>query len=228
MLNVVAARTPWSRRIFVEDIEPLPGQWIFVETAEELSGVVGGNSQIERIYFLHWSEKVPAAITARYECINFHMTDLPFGRGGSPLQNLISLGHEETVLCALKMTDDLDAGPIYMKRRLPLHGSAEAIYARAGRVAAQMIEEIHSAPHKPVAQDGVVHPFVRRRPEHSELPSDLGLSSTYDFIRMLDAPGYPHAFLVHGNLHMDFRRAVIYSDSIVADVTISERTEQTQ
>ena len=29
-------------------------------------------------------------IHENYKCIIFHMTDLPFGRGGSPLQNLIS------------------------------------------------------------------------------------------------------------------------------------------
>jgi methionyl-tRNA formyltransferase len=177
MLNVVAARTPWSRRIFFEDIETLSGEWIVVETGEELSAVVGGNSQIERIYFLHWSEKVPTEITERFECINFHMTDLPFGRGGSPLQNLISLGHEETVLCALRMTNDFDAGPIYVKRRLPLHGSAEAIYARAGRLAAQMIEEIHSAPHEPVPQEGAVHYFRSATTGTERVPSDLGLSS---------------------------------------------------
>ena len=41
------------------------------------------------IFFPHWSWLIPNEIYENYECILFHMTDLPYGRGGSPLQNLI-------------------------------------------------------------------------------------------------------------------------------------------
>ena len=42
------------------------------------------------------------------------MTDLPFGRGGSPLQNLIVRGYKETMLSAIKCVGEVDAGPIYI------------------------------------------------------------------------------------------------------------------
>ncbi|MFA5260471.1 MAG: methionyl-tRNA formyltransferase, partial [Candidatus Omnitrophota bacterium] len=45
------------------------------------------------IFFPHWSWKIPRDIYAAYPCVAFHMTDLPYGRGGSPLQNLIMRGH---------------------------------------------------------------------------------------------------------------------------------------
>ena len=41
------------------------------------------------VFFLHWSWKIPAEIHTRFECVIFHMSDVPYGRGGSPLQNLI-------------------------------------------------------------------------------------------------------------------------------------------
>ena len=44
------------------------------------------------------------------------MTDLPYGRGGSPLQNLIINGHKETMMSALRCVQELDAGPIYLKK----------------------------------------------------------------------------------------------------------------
>lgn len=226
MLNIVAARTPWTRRIFIEDIEPLPGQWLFVQTGPELLALLESAQNVRRIYFIHWSDKVPDEITTKYECVNFHMTDLPFGRGGSPLQNLILEGHDETVLTAIRMNDELDAGPIYLKRRLPLHGSAEAAYARAGRLAAQMIEEIDASGLQPVPQEGAPSHFRRRRPEQSEIPPGLSLSAVHDFIRMLDAPGYPHAFISHGSLRLEFRRAVLYADSVVADVTVTQSVER--
>jgi methionyl-tRNA formyltransferase len=225
MLNVVVARTPWTRRIFVEDIEPLSGEWAYVETSSELADVLENTVNVRRVYFIHWSDRVPTEITAKYECVNFHMTDLPFGRGGSPLQNLILASYEETVLAAIRMNDDLDAGPVYLKRRLPLHGSAEAVYARAGRLAAQMIEEIDAAGIEPVPQEGTPSHFRRRRPDQSEMPPDLSLSGVYDYIRMLDAPGYPCAFLMNGGLRFEFRRAVLYAESVVADVLIRQPEE---
>ena len=35
------------------------------------------------IFFPHWSWMIPADIYENFECIVFHMTDLPFGRGPS-------------------------------------------------------------------------------------------------------------------------------------------------
>ena len=61
----------------------------------------------------------------------FHITDLPYGRGGSPLQNLIERGYSSTKLTALRCTADLDAGPIYSQEVLNLAGTAEEIFLRA-------------------------------------------------------------------------------------------------
>ena len=44
------------------------------------------------VFFPHWSHIIPEDIHGAFECVIFHMTDLPFGRGGSPLQNLIARG----------------------------------------------------------------------------------------------------------------------------------------
>ncbi len=57
------------------------------------------------------------------------MTDLPYGRGGSPLQNLIQRGHTSTMLTALRCGAGLDTGDVYLKQPLSLHGSAEEIFS---------------------------------------------------------------------------------------------------
>ena len=44
------------------------------------------------------------------------MTDLPFGRGGSPLQNLIVRGYKSTKLTAIKVQSGIDTGDIYLKK----------------------------------------------------------------------------------------------------------------
>jgi len=44
------------------------------------------------------------------------MTDLPFGRGGSPLQNLIERGIKKTKISAIKVDGGIDTGDIFFKR----------------------------------------------------------------------------------------------------------------
>jgi methionyl-tRNA formyltransferase len=40
------------------------------------------------------------------------MTDLSYGSVGSPLQNLIVAGHEQTLFSALRMVAEMDADPV--------------------------------------------------------------------------------------------------------------------
>ena len=67
------------------------------------------------------------------------MTDLPFGRGGSPLQNLIKNRFSETVITAIECSKEIDAGDIYLKEKLSLNGSAEEIFLRANIIIKRMI-----------------------------------------------------------------------------------------
>ena len=84
------------------------------------------------VFFPHWSWKIPQAVFDKFECIIFHMTDVPFGRGGSPLQNLIVRGIQNTKLTALRCAAEMDAGDVYLKCDLSLEGSAEQILRRPG------------------------------------------------------------------------------------------------
>jgi len=178
------------------------------------------------IFVLHWSWKVPDEIVDGFECVCFHMTDVPYGRGGSPLQNLIVRGHRETKVTALRMNREIDAGPVYLKEALSLEGRAEDIYIRAGETAAKMIARIIQAEMPPVPQTGEVVSFKRRKPEESNIAQIQSLPDLYDHIRMLDAEDYPHAFLEAGQFRMEFARAVQHPDRIVAEVSITQVKEK--
>ena len=215
---------PWSRRVFDQTLRHLPGQWHYIGSPAELSTEVVANLAPRYLFFLHWSWKVPQELVDRFECVCFHMTDVPFGRGGSPLQNLIARGHRETKLTALRMSDRLDAGPVYMKEPLSLEGGAEEIYLRAAQLSAKMIQRMIQREPKPVPQKGKAVNFKRRKPEESEIAAGGSLDQLYDFIRMLDAEGYPRAFLEQSGFRFEFSRPALYDGRIVADVKIT-RTE---
>ncbi|GAA4470396.1 hypothetical protein [Novipirellula rosea] len=217
---LVAGRQPWNLRHFREILSQQPGHWDFCSDSQQLNQFP--LDQYRYIFFLHWSEWIPQEILDQCECVCFHMTDVPYGRGGSPLQNLIARGHRDTVLTALKMTAEFDAGPVYAKRPLSLEGStAEEIFIRASKLSCEMAIDIANNAPTPTPQTGDPVVFMRRSPADSVLPSDTeDLTTVFDHIRMLDAAGYPPAFLEIGNLRLEFSRAALYDGEVRADVRI--------
>ena len=177
------------------------------------------------VFFPHWSHMIPREIHETFECVIFHMTDLPYGRGGSPLQNLIQNGHKETKISALRCVTVLDAGPIYLKRPLSLEGSASEIFHCAVNIIEAMIEEIIDQEPDPIPQQGEPTVFHRRTPEQSNLRNApaSNLNDFFDFIRMLDAPTYPLAFIEHGDFLLEFSNAQLLDDSIEARVKIRRK-----
>lgn len=177
------------------------------------------------IFFPHWSWKIPEEVFQRFTCVIFHMTDVPFGRGGSPLQNLIARGFHETKLSALRCVAEMDAGPVFLKRPLSLFGTAEEILMRAGDLCAEMIVEIALMNPQSQPQEGEAVTFRRRKHADGDVANAESLTGLFDLIRMLDADGYPRAFADIGPFRLEFDRASLRPDTILADVRIRLRKE---
>jgi methionyl-tRNA formyltransferase len=175
------------------------------------------------IFFLHWSYFIPKEIYENFNCVVFHMTDLPYGRGGSPLQNLIVRGHSETMISALKVNEGIDTGPVYLKRKLSLFGTAEEIFLRSGKLMFEMISEILTKNLQPQEQLGEPVEFKRRTPADSNIGALTDTETVFNFIRMLDAQGYPKAFLETEYFRFEFSRASLKADGITADVKIIKK-----
>ena len=220
---IVASTKDWNKNQFLSAAKTLPGEWTLVTSPEELDQVLS-RTKPEYVFFLHWGWHVPKKVTSSYDSICFHMTDLPFGRGGSPLQNLITRGWRQTVVSALRMVDEFDAGPIYTKQEVSLEGRAEEIYQRVGLVCFRLIERIIREELRPVAQEGEVVFFPRRSPAQSVLPDTGDLLGLYDHIRMLDAPTYPRGFIEYGDFVLEFHHAALNENNLEAQVSIRRRT----
>lgn len=173
------------------------------------------------VFFPHWSYYIPANIYEKWECIVFHMTDLPYGRGGSPLQNLIVRGVKETKISAIKVVDELDAGAVYLKEDLSLDGAAHEIYDRASKIIFEkMIPKILNEKIIPQEQMGKIVTFKRRNKSDSELFPNMPIEKIYDYIRMLDAEGYPNAYIKFGENKLEFYDAYYDGKNVEARVII--------
>ena len=143
------------------------------------------------------------------------MTDLPYGRGGSPLQNLITRKHSYTYLTCFRMIEELDSGPYYIKRKMSLSGSAQQIYVRSSKLSWKMIETFINSDLIPIEQKGKVTHFKRRNSSQSKINSKMNINDLYDFIRMLDADGYPNAFIKLGSKKIYLSKARFKNNEII-------------
>ena len=217
---IIASRASWHRGMAARLAAKTGRDFAQVENDESLMDALEAEPRARYVFFTHWSNKIARAVWEPRECIIFHMTDVPYGRGGSPLQNLIVRGHTETVISAIRCVDAFDAGPVYLKRPLSLDGSADEIFSRASVEMERMIAHIVEHEPVPVPQEGAPTIFRRRSPADSVITPGMTLQQLYDHIRMLDAEGYPHAFLDVGALRLEFTGAKQESDTLTAQVRI--------
>lgn len=224
MNYIILSSKPWNSDLADSLSKQHKGNWIRIVEKEEFNLERLQEIDPAMIFIPHWSYIIPEEIYDAYPCIVFHMTDLPYGRGGSPLQNLIARGHEKTMISAIRVEKGLDTGDVYLKRELGLLGTAEEIFIRTNRIVEKMILEIIEKDIIPIPQIGDPVVFKRRKPSMSSIEGNSDLHQLYDQIRMLDAEGYPKAFLETEHFKIEFSRASIKADgSIIADVRISKR-----
>lgn len=172
------------------------------------------------IFFPHWNWKVSSDIVSRYECVAFHTAPLPYGRGGSPIQNLIIRGFTSSPIYALKMTETIDGGPIYGQCEISLDGTIEDIFKRIATSIEKMIVSICETQPTPSPQVGIAHTFKRLTRQDNELSSDLSLVEMYDRIRMVDGEGYPKAYIVFGDYRIELSQATLSERKLEAMIKI--------
>tara|TARA_B100000795_G_C22648460_1_gene379325 strand:+ start:271 stop:798 length:528 start_codon:yes stop_codon:yes gene_type:complete len=167
--------------------------------------------------------KAPEDIIKLTDCICFHETDLPYGRGGSPIQNLIARGHKHTKISALKMSNQIDEGPIYLKKYLSLEGLGDDIFIRAAKTIGEMIKIIITENLKPSNQRGEAEVFYRRTESQSEISPEIkSLNGLFDHIRMFDIETYPKAYINIGEFRYELSRPALKTNEIIADIKITK------
>lgn len=225
MQIVIVSNKEWHRN-YIDEIKARTNAEItYLDNRDDVTYEKLLSLNPQWVFFPHWSYIIPSEVYENFRCVIFHMTDLPFGRGGSPLQNLIARGIYETKLSAIRCAGEVDAGDVYKKVPLSLWGTAEEIYLRAAELTKELMIELIMHALEPVAQTGDVVTFKRRKPEDGNVELCNTLLQIFDYIRMLDADGYPAAFLETENIRLEFSRASMKANSIVADVKITMRED---
>ena len=224
MNYILVSEKSWHLELFRNLQKEIQGSWTLITSKDQFTAERLKVLSPKYIFIPHWSYIIPSEIYDNFMCIVFHMTDLPFGRGGSPLQNLIVRGHKQTMISAIKVEKGIDTGPIFMKSPLSLLGTAEEIFIRSASIIEGMINQIIIQQVEPEKQVGVPVIFERRKLEDGSVNNCETIEQLYDMIRMLDCEGYPKAFYENDKFRFEFSRASLKSGKkIKADVRIIEK-----
>lgn len=223
---ILLTAKPWHNLLYENLAKRKNETWFRISDNKELSLDTVRSYNPTKIFIPHWSYILPEYIWKNFTCVVFHMTDLPYGRGGSPLQNLIVRGYSETMISAIKVDKGIDTGDIYCKSPLSLEGSAHEIFERSTPIIAKMIERIIEEQLNPSPQRGTPVNFKRRKEDDGRLNRLSDLEEVYNYIRMLDAEGYPSAFVETEYFIIKFKKAKLSAsrNSVIhANVIITKK-----
>jgi len=194
---------------------------------QDLTPEVLSSGDLDLIFFPYWNNKIPSEVFDNWRCYVFHVAPLPYGRGGSPVQNLIREGFESAPLNAIRVVEELDAGPVLMSSEISLEGAASDIFARISRqIADQILSIIRGLPPE-IEQSGEPTLFKRIRPKENEIKAGMSLQEMYDEIRMVDSPDYLPAFVRIGAFDIELYGAALSEHEISGSFRIRRaRTER--
>jgi methionyl-tRNA formyltransferase len=114
---------------------------------------------------------IPEPVLERALWLNVHPSLLPRWRGAAPIERALLAGDEETGVSIIKLVPELDAGPVAAQRAFLLAEEDDfgTVSARAGELAAELLEEVLPEPElTPQSEDGVTY-AAKIGPEDREL-----------------------------------------------------------
>jgi len=178
-----------------------------------------------KVFFLHWNYIVPKEVYNNYECINIHTSNLPEGKGGSPIQNQIINNILFSKVNTLKITDEgLDSGPIYNSKDISLQGNLFDIWNTITEASYELIIDIINNNPIPNKQISNINIYKRRKDNIIPFNNENNIEKIYDFIRMLDGNDYPEPYIIINNYKLKFSRSKFDGKKILSDVIIEQLT----
>lgn len=127
--------------------------------------------EVDTVIVAAYGLLIPEPVLERALWLNVHPSLLPRWRGAAPIERALLAGDPETGVSIIKLVPELDAGPIAAQRAFPLAEEDDfgTVSARAGEVAAELLEEVLPQPDlTPQPEEGLTY-AAKIGPEDREL-----------------------------------------------------------
>lgn len=150
----------------------------------------------ELLFLISYHEILSRDIRERYRtCLVIHASDLPEGRGWSPLVWQILEGSNTITVTLFEAGDELDCGPVWHKQQIHFEGHDLADEIYAALFAAEMelmdyaVENFGCV--QPVFQSGTPSYYRRRTPEVNRLDIHSSIAQQFNLLRCAEEQRYP-------------------------------------
>lgn len=130
-----------------------------------------------------------------------HESDLPNGRGWSPVAWQVLQGKNEIPVCLFEAVDEVDAGPVYLRDFISLNGCEllPDIRLKQGVKTVELcLDFLQKWPLEPVPQVGEPSSYPKRSREDDRLDPHKSIAEQFDKLRIVDNEKYPAWFELRG------------------------------
>jgi len=133
-----------------------------------------------------------------------HPSDLPKGKGWSPLAWQILEGKNNVPITLFEASNDVDSGDIYIKEVISLDGTElnEEIKKKQGKKTVEMICDYIRKKNKGMSQIGKDTFYKKRTESHSELDINKTISEQFNLLRVVDNERYPAFIKIRGKKYI--------------------------
>ncbi|WP_270661686.1 formyltransferase family protein [Thomasclavelia ramosa] len=180
----------------------------FVKYAEELEKNLKYENSVSLVFdsenvedgdicFLLSCSKIVSEIFLKKHKHNIvvHASDLPTGKGFSPLSYQIMEGKNEVVLTLFEAVKELDAGPFYMKEKLTFDGTElldelrQKMAIKINKMCCYFVE--HNDELEPKKQIGEETIYKRLTKNDNALDINKSIKEQFNHLRIADNERYP-------------------------------------
>ena len=161
------------------------------------------------VFYLGCGQLVPGEVLARHRHnLVVHESDLPKGRGWSPLSWQILEGRNEVPITLFEAWESVDSGPVYLQKTMSFtgHELVDELRAQQGALTLQLCLEFVDRYPEPVQvareQEGEPTFYPKRGPQDSELDPDKTIREQFNLLRVVDNERYPAWFELEGQRYV--------------------------
>lgn len=145
-------------------------------------------------------------INSHSYCLVVHASDLPHGKGMSPLTWQVLEGSLSITFSLFQAIEELDKGDIFIKKELKLKGDELVADLRDKQFSMTLdlvCEFINNFDEIiPIKQQGDGFRYASRGPQDSELDIDKTINEQFNLLRVCDNDNYPAFFYHNGTKYI--------------------------
>ncbi len=160
-------------------------------------------------FYLSYGKIVKATLLSRHSNnLVVHASDLPRGRGWSPMTWKIIEGENDIPVTLFEAAESVDSGPLYKQVVLSFNGNEllsemqHALGEAINDLCRYFVHEYPDITHSAIPQNGEATYYPRRRPEDSQIDINSPLKNHFNLLRTVDNEKYPAWFEYKGRRYI--------------------------